>query len=282
MSRSARRRAFAWLAGALNPSPFDLAAPAAATRPALDAGLAHDVNHLVGLIADYADQVHARLLECEPRGCWSDDVRRQVIQDSASLVACTGRVGALTGRLLQPEGSVPRAERLDVNRLVQEVEPLLGPDGRRGVRLEHRLEPDLWPVLADRIGLEQVVMNLCGNAREAMGDRGVLSIGTENVLVDDHPSVPRGGPSLSPGRYVCLTVTDTGGGMTADVLARVAEPGFSTKGPNGNRGLGLATVVSLLGRMGGDLELRSEPGRGTAVRAYVPADPRASADADGG
>jgi len=92
------------------------------------------------------------------------------------------------------------------------------------------------------------------------------------------------GPGLTPGPYVCLTVSDTGPGMTADVLARVADPGFSTKAPGRNRGLGLTTVVHLLGGLGGDLRLWSEPGRGTVARAYLPAVPRpgSSADTDGG
>jgi signal transduction histidine kinase len=246
------------------------------------------------LIADYADQVHERVLDCNPEGCWTEDVTKEVIHDSASLLACAERVGVLTGRLLRAGRDARRPERLDLNRLVREVEPLLGPKARRRVRLDHRLEPGLWPVAADRVALEQVMMNLCGNAREAMGGRGVLSIATENVLLDDH-SVVRGtgvGPGLSPGPYVCLTVTDTGPGMTADVAARVAEPGFSTKGQGRNRGLGLTMVVGVLGRMGGDLQLWSEPGRGTVARAYIPAEGRAaspvecrpapSADADGG
>jgi signal transduction histidine kinase len=263
-----------------------------------DGGLAHDVNHLVGLIADYADQVHERVLQCEPKGCWSDDVTEQVVHDSASLVACTERVGLLTGRLLQPGRDDSRPEPVDVNRLVRDLEPLLGPESPGRVRLDHHLEPGLWPVVADRIGLEQVLMNLCGNAREAMGDRGRLSIATENVLVDaDSVVAGRGfGPGLAPGPYVCLTVTDNGPGMTADIVARVAERGFSTKGPGRNRGLGLTTVVGVLSRMGGDLQLCSAPGRGTVARVYVPAERQAAvsagapagagtgagADADGG
>jgi signal transduction histidine kinase len=270
---------------AAHAAPGDLAARAAA-RSIPDRGLAHDVNHLVGLIADYADQVHERVLECEPKGCWSDDVTREMIHDSASLVACTEWVGALTARLLGPGGDTPRLERLDLNRLVRELEPLLGAVPGGGVRLDHRLDGDLWPVVADRVGLEQVLMNLCGNAREAMGEGGVLSIGTENVIAGDAALVPAAGfgPGLTPGPYVCLTVSDTGPGMTADVLARVAEPGFSTKAPGRNRGLGLTTVMHQLGGLGGDLRLWSEPGRGTVARAYLPAVPRpgSSADTDGG
>jgi signal transduction histidine kinase len=279
------------LVGAAAPSAVDLVAPAVkAKAKAADpgGGLAHDVNHLVGLIADYADEVHERVLQCEPRGCWSEDVTRQVIRDSASLVACTERVGALTGRLLGAGGDIPRPERLDLNRLVTGLEPLLGRESRGRVRLDDRLDGELWPVVADRVGLEQVLMNLCGNAREAMGDGGVISIRTENVVVDHRMAVPATGfgpgPGLTAGPYVCLTVADTGPGMPADVLARVAEPGFSTKAPGRNRGLGLTTVVHLLGGMGGDLRLWSEPGRGTEARAYLPADPPtvASADTDGG
>jgi signal transduction histidine kinase len=265
------------------------------TEPTLserDRWLAHDLNHLAGIIADYADHVYERVLECETKGCWSEAVTQQVIHDSASLLSCTERVGRLTGRLLGAGCGDLGPEELDLNGLVRDLAPPGTPGSRSGIRFAYRLEPGLWPVVADRTAVEQVLMNLCRNAREAVGDRGAVSVATDNVLVDSGSDITgRGlGRGLAPGPYVCVTVTDTGPGMTADVLARIATPGFSTKNTCGgrNRGLGVAIAVRLLDWLGGELRLSSEPGRGTAARAYLPAGIRpgrpasADGDADGG
>ena len=265
------------------------------TEPSLserDRWLAHDLNHLVGIIADYADHVYERVLQCETKGCWSEAVTRQVIHDSASLLSCTEQVGRLTGRLLGPGCGGLRSEELDLNGLVRDLAPTGAPGSPGRMRFAYRLAPGLWPVVADRTAVEQVLMNLCRNAREAVGDRGVVSIATDNVLFDaDSAGAGTGlGRGLAPGPYVCVTVTDTGPGMTADVLASIATPGFSTKSACGgrNRGLGVGIAVRLLDWLGGELRLSSEPGRGTAARAYLPAGIRpgrpasADGDADGG
>lgn len=249
--------------------------PGAVVSPVAEAeGLAHDVNHLVGLIADYADCVHERVVVDHPEGCWSAEVTREVIHDSASLLACAHQVGALVDRLLSLGGVTHSSGPLDLNRLVAGMETLFTSEGRSRIILDYGFEPDLWPVRADRIGLEQVLMNLCGNARQAMVDGGRLSIRTENVLIDHQAVLHCGllGPGLEPGPYVCLTVVDTGSGMTPEVLARSAEPGFTTRSHGANVGVGLSTVVNLLARMGGALALRSGPGKGTEARAFIPAD----------
>ncbi|MDQ1499114.1 MAG: hypothetical protein QOI86_2454 [Actinomycetota bacterium] len=265
-----------------------------------DRWLAHDLNHLVGVIADYADHVHERVLQCETKGCWSEEVRQQVIRDSAGIVSCTDRVGRLTGRLLGARCGDLGPEQLDLNDVVRDVAPPgPAPQWRGGTGFAHRLQPGLWPAVADRTAVEQVLMNLCRNAREAMGDGAVVSITTENVLVDVGSAVPGTGlgRGLAPGPYVCVTVTDTGPGMTADVLSRIATPGYSTKSGGGgrNRGLGVGIAVRLLDWLGGELRVSSEPGRGTNARAYLPAAARpglpasapiaiaiADADANGG
>jgi signal transduction histidine kinase len=242
----------------------------------IDDGLAHDVNHVIGLVAGYAALVDERVRQCQGRNCWSDEEIEEVIQDSAGLLACIERMVALAGRLVGAAAwCCP--ERLDLNRVVLDLEPLLGrARPHDGVRLEHHLAEGLWPVITERLAVDQVLLNLCGNAREAMVDGGVLVISTDNVLVDSSPGPEDGRPlggRLVPGPHVRLAVADTGPGMPAAVLARAGDPGFSTRVGRTNLGLGLTTVRRVMDRIGGGLWLWSEPGRGTVARAYLVAAP---------
>ena len=134
------------------------------------------------------------------------------------------------------------------------------------VRLKTALSGDLWPALVDPVQMEHVILNLAINARDAMPDGGTLTIATENL-----PQTAQGrGEDLSPGDYVGLAVTDTGSGMTEDVLRNAFEPFFTTKPPGEGTGLGLSQVYGVASQCGGGVEIDSILGRGTTVRVLLP------------
>jgi CheY-like chemotaxis protein len=142
--------------------------------------------------------------------------------------------------------------------------PLIGED----VELETRLREDAGAIAADRGQIEQVVMNLVVNARDAMPQGGTLTLETARVQVDAPHAVTTG--ELAPGRYVALVVADTGGGMTEETLARIFDPFFTTKPEGRGTGLGLSTVYGVVKQAGGAIAVRSAPGKGTRFTLYFP------------
>jgi two-component system cell cycle sensor histidine kinase/response regulator CckA len=157
---------------------------------------------------------------------------------------------------------------LNVNDLILEIDRLLRRLIREDIILHTSSAPDLWPVQADPGQIEQVLMNLAINARDAMPQGGKLTIESSNVVLDQEYARTR--PTVVPGPYVLLAVTDTGTGMTAEVLQHAFEPFFTTKEPGQGTGLGLATCYGIIKQHGGSTELYSEVGRGTSVKVYLP------------
>jgi signal transduction histidine kinase/ActR/RegA family two-component response regulator len=211
----------------------------------LAGGIAHDFNNLLAVILNYANFVADQL---PPGG--------QLYADVEQISEAASRAAALTRQLLAfGRRQVVQTQALDLNAVVTSTEELLRRTIGEDIELRSRLTPDLHLVRADQSQMEQVLVNLAVNGRDAMPTGGVLSITTENV---------------EEAGQVRLTVTDTGTGMSAEVIQHAFEPFFTTKPPAQGTGLGLATVYGIATRDGGDVDIASEPGRGTAVSVVLP------------
>src|SRR5712692_6453900 len=224
----------------------------------LAGGVAHDFNNLLTAVIGHADLA---LAAADPAGRVHADVER--IRSAATKAA------AVTGQLL----TFSRKQKLDLRivdlgRLVTELAATLHPMLGEDVRLELSLAPDLGLVRADPALLEQVLMNLTVNARDAMPNGGSLTIEMANVDFAEAALVTKA--HLPPGAYVMLEVSDTGVGMTPDVQARIFEPFFTTKGPTKGTGLGLAMVYGIVTQSGGQISVYSEPGAGSTFKLYLP------------
>jgi CheY-like chemotaxis protein len=219
--------------------------------------VAHDFNNLLTVINGYAELI----LEQAPPGL--------AVRGLTEEIARAGdRAAALVNQLLafsRQRGQAPKV--LDLNAVVSGIITLLGRLIGADVRLQTRLAPETGPVRADAGQVEQVLMNLAVNARDAMPQGGTLTIETGSAELS--AADLRAYPGQRPGRYAVLTVRDTGVGMDETTLARAFEPFFTTKGEKGT-GLGLATAYGIIHRSGGHIEAASEPGRGTTFRIYLP------------
>jgi PAS domain S-box-containing protein len=218
----------------------------------LAGGVAHDFNNLIAVIANYAAFVRKEL----PDGS-------RAAGDADQILSAARRASDLTRRLLlfsRRQSGTP--EVISVRQVVEGVETVLRQTLGAGVELVVACDERLWDVEADRSQLEQVLMNLAVNAREAMPDGGKLQIAAGNDVMRDAE-----GPSA---RAVKLIVEDTGRGMAPEVITHAFEPFFTTK-PAGGIGLGLATVHGIVTQAGGRVELESELGQGTTVSVWLPA-----------
>ena len=166
---------------------------------------------------------------------------------------------------------------VDLNEIVTGVQSLLARTLSQAIELEVSLAANLPPVLADPASLEQVLLNLAVNARDAMEGHGQLTLETSLVWLDDRYAETR--PGVAAGPFVRLMVTDDGCGMTQEVQARIFDPFFTTKAIGDGTGLGLATVYGIVIQLGGHIDVYSEPGRGTAFKLYLPLEPVAGGPA---
>jgi CheY-like chemotaxis protein len=163
---------------------------------------------------------------------------------------------------------VLRPTVVDVNAVVRETQALLDRLIGEDVELAIELAPGVHPIEADNGQLEQVIVNLAVNARDAMPAGGRLVLATANVEIGPDAAVRR--PDLQPGPYATLSVSDTGEGMDAETLRQIFEPFFTTKAEGQGTGLGLATVFGIVKQSGGEIDVQSEPGRGTTFTIYLP------------
>jgi K+-sensing histidine kinase KdpD len=224
----------------------------------LAGGVAHDFNNLLTAILGYCELL---LSEFD-----AEDHRRA---DVAEIQKAGTRGAALTRQLLAfSRKQIIEPTLLDLNVVVNDMRSMLSRLIGEDMRIVLRSGPELALVNADRGQVEQVVMNLAVNARDAMPTGGTLMIETANVELDEH--YPKTHLAAKPGSYVVLTVTDTGTGMTPQVQARLFEPFFTTKGVGKGTGLGLATVHGIVLRNGGTVNVYSELGKGTSFKVYFP------------
>ncbi|MGA9483990.1 MAG: PAS domain S-box protein [Candidatus Acidiferrales bacterium] len=224
----------------------------------LAGGIAHDFNNLLMVIQGYADLMTERLAEGDP-------LRRNAEQ----IQTASQRATSLTRQLLAFSRKQMLAPKvLNVQSVVVEMEKILRRLIGEDIQLETSSAPDLGLIKADRSQIEQVILNLAVNARDAMPEGGRLTIETANVELDKAAAHP---PAvLSPGKYVMLAVTDNGCGMDAETQAHIFEPFFTTKEKGKGTGLGLATVYGIVKQSGGYVWVYSEPGRGTSFKVYLP------------
>jgi signal transduction histidine kinase len=225
----------------------------------LAGGVAHDFNNLLTAIIGYAELIATRTS--------SNSLAKQ----NAELIRKAGeQAAALTRQLLAfSRKQILQPKVIDLNALVVEMEKLLRRVIGERFDLQSHADAQNGRVRADPSQLEQVVLNLGVNARDAMPRGGKLIIRTENVQLD-HTAASQIATSLKPGDYVVLSVIDNGAGMDEQTMSHIFEPFFTTKGPGKGTGLGLATVYGIVRQTGGGISVESEVGKGSTFRIYLP------------
>jgi PAS domain S-box-containing protein len=225
----------------------------------LTGGLAHDFNNLLTAISGGLEIINARISQGR-----TGNLDRYI----TAAMGAADRAAALTHRLL----AFARRQALDpkvtqVNPLVVAMEDLIRRTVGPEIRIETKIEAGVWPVLCDPNQLENALLNLAINARDAMPHGGQLTIATSNTWLEERDARQRG---MAAGQYVTVCVIDTGTGMTSDVKARAFDPFFTTKPFGMGTGLGLSMIHGFLQQSGGQVEIVSEPGAGTTICLHLP------------
>ncbi|MEP6659791.1 MAG: PAS domain S-box protein [Acidimicrobiales bacterium] len=236
----------------------------------LAGGIAHDFNNLLAGIMNYSALVADGLREqMELRGLTENAAFRTLEHDVQEITTVAQRAAALTRQLLIfSHRELVKPEVLDLNSIVTDMEKLFRRTIGEDVDLRTTLGEDLPRTKVDRGQMEQVLMNVVVNARDAMPTGGTIEITTAAITVDDDYARVH---SISPGNYVRLSVSDTGIGMSPEVASRAFEPFFTTKRTGAGHGLGLGTVYGIATKAGGAVAISSEPGLGTTIRVIFPA-----------
>ncbi len=235
----------------------------------LTGGVAHDFNNMLAVISSSLQLLRRRI----ERG--QTDVMQfvEAAQDAAN------RAASLTSRLLAFSRQQPLSpQTLDLNRLVSGMSELLRRTLGETIEMESVLAGGLWKTYADPSQLENALLNLCVNARDAMPEGGRLTIETANAHLDDSYSARHA--EVPAGQYVMICVSDTGHGMPADVAARAFDPFFTTKPVGKGTGLGLSQVYGYVKQSGGHVKIYSERGEGTTIKIYLPRSDRAEEQQD--
>jgi two-component system cell cycle sensor histidine kinase/response regulator CckA len=221
--------------------------------PSPEVGVAHDFKNLLFVITAHC---HRLIQTLEP-----EDVRRR---DAEAIAVAADRAVALARQILETgRADVAGARQIDVNLLLGDLEPLLKGVVGEGITVRWSLSEDLWPLRMNQTQLEQVIVNLAANARDAMPEGGDLLVSTENRVTEENGRVRE---------WVTLTVRDAGVGMSPEVQARMFDPYFTTKGAEGS-GVGLATVKAIVDASGGRIDVASDLGQGTSITLLLPREP---------
>ena len=225
----------------------------------LTGGIAHDFNNMLSVVLGSLRLLQRRLQ------------RGDTAVDKYVIAAVEGaeRAANLTSRLLAFSRQQPLApDVIDANKLIAGMDEILRRTIPESVQIETVLAGGLWRCFADAPGLENAIINLAVNARDAMPGGGKLTIETANAALDDAYSAAH--PDVKPGQYVMIAVADTGSGMPPDVIARAIDPFFTTKPAGQGTGLGLSQVHGFIKQSGGHVAIYSEPAQGTTIKLYLP------------
>ena len=224
----------------------------------LAGGIAHDFNNILGAIVGYGELAQQQAADGTPMRRYLDHIMH-----------ASDRARALVDRILGfSRSGIAERVPIDIQAVVAETLRLLEASLPSNVRIEKALHADGAAVIGDETRLHQVTMNLCTNAVQAMPDGGVLRVELEKMQLPAARAFSRG--HLAPGRYVILTVSDSGVGIPGDIMERMFDPFFTTKPVGAGTGLGLSLVHGIVADLGGAIEPSSEPGRGTTFRIWLP------------
>ncbi|RMF05813.1 MAG: hybrid sensor histidine kinase/response regulator [Chloroflexi bacterium] len=224
----------------------------------LTAGIAHDFNNLLMAINGFAELMQLKLPDDSP------------FQDIAGRIVSSGESAANLIRqlLVFSRKQLVEAKIINLNNVVSEIDKMLRRIIGEDIDLQTSLKPDLWPVKTDPTQIEQIIVNLAVNARDAMPTGGTLIIETRNVVLTDPAALNI--LDVGTNEYVMLSVTDTGVGMSKEVKQHIFEPFFTTKTEGKGTGLGLATVYGIVKQIGGAIQVESEEGDGARFEIYIP------------
>jgi PAS domain S-box-containing protein len=224
----------------------------------LSGGIAHDFNNLLGVIIGYSEDIEVRTAPGDP-----------LRKSAEEILKAAQRAASLTQQLLAfSRQQVLQPNVLAVNNLVSDMGKMLQRLIGAHIDLTTKLDPAVGRIKADQSQIEQIIVNLVVNARDAMPEGGMLLIETAGVYLNE--SQARGMPFLLPGQHVLLTVTDTGIGMDEETQKHIFEPFFTTKESGKGTGLGLATVYGVVKQSGGIVGVQSKPGKGSTFKIYLP------------
>lgn len=223
----------------------------------LASGVAHDLNNILSPMLMIGPLLREKLSN-------PNDI------ELLGIVESSAQRGANVVRQLLTFSRGIAGERgpLQIRHLVKEMTSIMSETFPREIGIVHQVPADLWPVVGDATQLHQVLMNLCVNARDAMADGGRLAIDAKNIELG--AAELEGCSGVSPGRFVVVTVSDSGHGMSDETKAKIFEPFFTTKAPGKGTGLGLSTVLGIVKSHGGFLTVESRLGRGTKFHVYIP------------
>lgn len=224
----------------------------------LAGGVAHDFNNQLSVILGYADLMQQEPLSVEKRRSYTN----QIIRGATQARDITRQLLAFSRQ------EVISPQVLDLNLLVKGIHKGLGRLIREDIRFEVRTAADLWPIYMDPTQVDQILMNLVVNARDAMVGHGQLTIATANISLDDASLQQH--PDLVPGDYIQLQVSDTGSGMSAETMLHIFEPFYTTKETGKGTGLGLATVYGIVRQNRGAVQVESALGQGTTFTLWLP------------